>query len=83
MDDAEIVTHINRLVLDYRILERQPHGLGLSAEQEKTLVDLQTEIDQSWDLLRQRRARRNAGHDPDDGWRPDPNRRGPSHRLAP
>ena len=61
MDDTDIVRRINTLVGDYRNLERQHGGLGLTAEQRKMLVELQIEIDHSWELLRQRRARRHAG----------------------
>jgi hypothetical protein len=65
VEDTEIVKHINQLVGDYRHLERQHGGLGLSLEQRKGLSDLQSEIDHSWELLRLRRARRQVGADPD------------------
>jgi len=65
VDDAQIVKHINQLVAEYRHLERQHGGLGLTPEQRKTLSELQGEIDHSWGLLRQRRARRHVGGDPD------------------
>ncbi|MGH9105643.1 MAG: DUF2630 family protein [Acidimicrobiales bacterium] len=65
MEDAEIVRNIDRLVGDYRYIERQHGGLGLSADQKKALFELQAEIDQSWELLRRRRALRSVGDDPD------------------
>lgn len=65
VEDAEIVKHINSLVADYRHLERQHGGLGLTPEQRKGLSELQAEIDRNWAVLRQRRARRHAGGDPD------------------
>ncbi|HET9058489.1 MAG TPA: DUF2630 family protein [Acidimicrobiales bacterium] len=65
MEDAEIVTLINNLITDYRHLERQHGGLGLTADQRKQLGDLQAEIDRNWAVLRQRRARRDIGADPD------------------
>jgi hypothetical protein len=34
--------------------------------------DLEVQLDQLWDLLRQRRARRHAGLDPDDAETRDP-----------
>jgi hypothetical protein len=34
---------------------------------------LEVSLDQCWDLLRQRRARRNAGLNPDDATSRDPN----------
>lgn len=65
MEDAEIVTLINRLINEYRHLERQHGGLGLTPDQRKQLGDLQSEIDRSWAMLRARRARRDIGADPD------------------
>ena len=65
MEDAEIVRHINELVGDYRHLERQHGGTGLSPDQRRALADIQAEIDRSWANLRRRRACRDAGVDPD------------------
>lgn len=65
MKDAEIVKHINQLVGDYRQLEREHGGVGLTPGQRTALAKLQSEIDQDWATLRLRRARRNAGADPD------------------
>lgn len=65
MEDAEIVTRINTLVADYRRLERQHGGLGLNVDQRKLLSDIQDEIDRNWAVLRQRRARRDIGADPE------------------
>jgi hypothetical protein len=65
VEDTEIVKHINQLVGDYRHLERQHGGLGLSLEQRKALSTLQSEIDHNWAQLRLRRARRHVGADPD------------------
>ena len=65
MDDTDIVKRINTLVGDYRTLERQHGGLGLTAEQRTALGELQAEIDHSWELLRQRRAHRKVGGGPD------------------
>jgi hypothetical protein len=65
VEDTEIVHRINQLVAECRHLERQHGGLGLSPEQRKALSELQAEIDYSWAQLRQRRARRYVGGDPD------------------
>ena len=65
MEDVEIVTRINTLVGDYRRLERQHGGLGLTVDQRKVLSDIQEEIDRNWAVLRQRRARRDIGADPE------------------
>jgi uncharacterized protein DUF2630 len=40
-------------------------GGGLSAHDQERLGRIQVELDQCWDLLRQRRARREFGQDPD------------------
>ena len=66
MDDAEIVRHITELVDEEHQLERSHDGKGLSDEELARLRDVEVSLDQCWDLLRQRRARRAAGEDPDD-----------------
>jgi hypothetical protein len=65
-DDREIIQHIDRLVNEEHELERA-HGDGksLNADERARLRDLEAHLDQLWDLLRQRRARRSAGLDPD------------------
>ena len=65
MDDQEIVTRINRLADEERRLEEAHVGEGLAPEEEEKLRTIEVSLDQCWDLLRQRRARRNAGQDPD------------------
>ncbi|MET0479597.1 MAG: DUF2630 family protein, partial [Actinomycetota bacterium] len=40
-------------------------GHGLTEDDTARLQDLEVQLDQCWDLLRQRRARRDAGQDPD------------------
>jgi hypothetical protein len=72
VEDADIVQDINRLVGEYHHLEHQHGGLGLSAEQRKELGELQVRIDRHWEVLRQRRARRHIGADPDDLVLPPP-----------
>lgn len=67
MDDAEIVQRISRLAEDERELEQSHAGpAGLSDDDVQRLRSLEVALDQCWDLLRQRRARRNAGQDPDE-----------------
>lgn len=65
MDDAEIVKQIDRLVDEEHRLERDHVGRGLSPDDQARLVEVQTQLDRCWDLLRRRRARRAAGLDPD------------------
>ena len=66
MDDEQIVTEINRLSEEEHRLEEAHVGEGLSAEESEKLRTIEVSLDRCWDLLRQRRARRNAGQDPDD-----------------
>ena len=65
MNDAQIHEHIEGLVTEeHRLLE---HGdvSKLTKGDRKRLDEISVRLDQYWDLLRQRRARRDAGQDPD------------------
>jgi hypothetical protein len=66
MDDAEIVRRINELADEEHALEGSAAGAGLSDEERARLEAVEVALDQCWDLLRQRRARRHAGQDPDE-----------------
>jgi hypothetical protein len=66
MDDQEIVQRIGELAEEEHQLERTHVGDGLSGEEVERLKAIEISLDQCWDLLRQRRARRSAGRDPDD-----------------
>ena len=60
-NDPSILAHIERLVgEEHKLFE---HG-ERSPEESQRLAQVQTELDQCWDLLRQRRARREFGQDP-------------------
>lgn len=63
MEDSELHEHINRLVAEERELEESHIGTRASPEQEKRLQEVQVALDQAWDLLRQRRARREFNQD--------------------
>jgi hypothetical protein len=65
MDDKQVLDRIGALVEEEHTLERQATGEGLDQDQQARLRDLEVRLDQCWDLLRQRRARRDAGQDPD------------------
>ena len=65
MDDQEILRHIHELVDEEHQLEGHVDTKGITAEQQERLQKIEVALDQCWDLLRQRRARRNAGQDPD------------------
>lgn len=64
MNDQQIRTHIEDLVAEeHRLLEHGDAGKLTSDDQER-LKTIEVQLDQYWDLLRQRRARRDAGQDP-------------------
>jgi hypothetical protein len=64
MNDGQIREHIEQLVAEeHRLLEHGESG-GMTAHDRKQLDDITVQLDQFWDLLRQRRARRDAGQDP-------------------
>jgi hypothetical protein len=60
-NDPSVLAHIQRLVAEeHRLFEQG----ALAPEGSKRLADVQVELDQCWDLLRQRRALRETGADP-------------------
>ena len=65
MDDAQLRHHITELVEEEHRLERAHIGKRLSDDEKARLDSLGVELDQTWDLLRRREARRRAGQDPD------------------
>ena len=65
MDDAELHRRIDDLVAEEHRLERAHVGQPLSEEEQARLAALGVQLDRTWDLLRQRAARRRAGLDPD------------------
>ncbi|MFJ3584607.1 DUF2630 family protein [Streptomyces sp. NPDC090127] len=62
-DDEQILENIGGLVEEERAL-RQRMG-GLLPEELTRLAELEVQLDQCWDLLRQRRAKAEFGEDPD------------------
>ncbi len=66
MNDNEIHAHIEKLVAEeHELWERESTGNVTDSERER-MAQLKVSLDQSWDLLRQRRALRNVGRDPDE-----------------
>ena len=72
MDDAQIEARIDALEQEEKRLRKDEES---QAEQGRTdavgvdagrLAAIKVELDQLWDLLRQRRALRSAGRNPDD-----------------
>ena len=65
MDDLQIHGTIEQLVAEeHELWERESAGSATDADRQR-LQQLKVSLDQSWDLLRQRRALRQAGRDPD------------------
>jgi hypothetical protein len=71
MDDQSILSRIESLVAEEHSLQHREQDDAGHAQSEPLAVDrerleqVSVELDQCWDLLRQRRARRAAGEDPD------------------
>jgi hypothetical protein len=64
-DDDQIHTRIERLVAEEQDLYERGADGGLNASEHNRLESIKVGLDQCWDLLRQRRALREAGKDPD------------------
>jgi Protein of unknown function (DUF2630) len=71
MDDSQIHGTIEQLVAEEHELWQREAAGNASDDERRKLEELKVSLDQCWDLLRQRRALREAGRDPDDaGARP-------------
>jgi hypothetical protein len=67
MQDSEILGQINTLVDEEHVLRERLQKGDLTADEEhQRLKSVEEQLDQCWDLLRQRRARRDYGENPDD-----------------
>jgi hypothetical protein len=65
MDDHDIIGQIDSLVdEEHRLHQQSREGSPLSDADHQRLDELAVKLDQCWDLLRQRRALRDAGSDP-------------------
>jgi hypothetical protein len=62
--DEDLLTRIHRLVEEEHQLHALHEGTGLAATDAARVRAVDEELDQCWDLLRQRRALRGAGLDP-------------------
>jgi len=66
VDDEQVMERINEIAHEeHQLWEKEGRGEITDAERER-LRELGVTLDQCWDLLHQRRARRAAGQDPDD-----------------
>jgi len=64
MNDNEILHRITQLVDEEHELMKEDERSGLDDDRRERMQALQVNLDQCWDLLRQRRARREFGEDP-------------------
>lgn len=66
MDDKQILGQIDSLVdEEHALRQRLADGELTSAEEHARLKTVEEQLDQCWDLLRQRRARRDVGENPE------------------
>ena len=66
MDDATVLNRINELVdEEHRLRSGVQDGTVTTDEEHARLRTVEEALDQCWDLLRRRRAARDAGGDPD------------------
>ncbi|MFV0523395.1 MAG: DUF2630 family protein [Acidimicrobiales bacterium] len=66
MDDADIRQHIKDLIATEHELRRRLAAGEITEDQEhEELRDAEEQLDQLWDLLRRRQAKREFGQDPD------------------
>jgi hypothetical protein len=69
MSDESIAARIEQLVTEEHALrkreERDSEDAGALEQDAKRLREVEVDLDRCWDLLRQRRALRAAGADPD------------------
>jgi hypothetical protein len=64
MEDPQIYATIERLVAEEHELWRREAAATAGEDDRRRLQQLRVSLDQCWDLLRQRRALRDAGRDP-------------------
>jgi Protein of unknown function (DUF2630) len=65
VDDQEVIARINQLANEeHELFGKESRGEASEADQQR-LKRLEVSLDQCWDLLHQRRARRDAGSNPD------------------
>lgn len=65
MDDTQLHGRIEQLVAEeHELWDREAAGNGTESDRQR-LRELKVSLDQCWDLLRQRRALRDGGRDPD------------------
>lgn len=66
MANGEIMSRIDELIAEEHELRARSVGTGLSADDRERLGALEHQLDQCWDLLRQRRAKAEFNENPAD-----------------
>ena len=67
MDDKDIMAHINELIeTEHKLRDQLAAGELNAVDERERLRSAEEALDQCWDLLRQRRARREFGENPDE-----------------
>ncbi len=65
MDDTEILAQIGDLIqTEHKLRSQLASGELSGAQEQERLRSAEEALDQCWDLLRQRRAKREFGEDP-------------------
>ena len=66
MNDDAVIERINQLAAEeHELFQKESTGEASAAERER-IRTIEVTLDQCWDLLHQRRARRDAGLNPND-----------------
>jgi hypothetical protein len=66
MDDQQVLDRINEIVEEEESLLHRHEGEGLGDDEHARLEEFQVQLDKAYDYLRQRRALRHSGENPDD-----------------
>ena len=67
MDDKQILGHIDELIqTEHELRQKVAEGKLSTDTEHEQLRSVEEALDQCWDLLRQRRARKEFGENPDE-----------------
>ncbi|MFI5608199.1 DUF2630 family protein [Amycolatopsis sp. NPDC051903] len=66
MADGEILGRIDGLIAEEHELRSRSVGVGLNGDDQSRLTQVEQELDQCWDLLRQRRAKTEFHENPEE-----------------
>ncbi|MET3368758.1 UNVERIFIED_CONTAM: hypothetical protein ABIE34_001999 [Jeotgalibacillus campisalis] len=66
MDEQDLLERIQSLVEEEHRLRDAPLSADDGGDSTARLAQLEAQLDQCWDLLRQRRAKRDAGENPNE-----------------